>query len=196
MLPIARWYKAPKTVPVEPDAAQPALPAGNAGSATDSTSKAPIASESSPIVAGGEVKPEVYYIRNKEGRLVPVPGFSYEDFIRLYRLKEKIDLPAATPRFSLEQMTLTGTVRGGSGRIGRRVQGAIERNRLGSRAFAIEQVRVARTGGIQRKWRGILAIGSGGRGLCLLDSRRRSKRASIDAQRVGAAGENRGGKPA
>ncbi len=100
---------AKQAVPAEPTVVPPALPAGNSSSATDSTSKAAVASDSSPAVAGGEVKPEVYYIRNKEGRLVPVPGFTYEDFIRLYRLKEKIDLPEATPRFSIEQMTLTGT---------------------------------------------------------------------------------------
>jgi len=102
-----------KTVaPIPPAVVQPASPAGSPSNSTDSTSAPQVASGAAPTVASGEVKPEVYYIRYKDGRLVPVPGLSYDDFIRLYRLKEKIDQPEAAPRFSLEQMTLTGAARG------------------------------------------------------------------------------------
>src|SRR5262249_681956 len=40
---------------------------------------------------------------------VPVPGFTYDDFIKYYRLKEQIDKPEAKPRFSLEQLTVGAT---------------------------------------------------------------------------------------
>ena len=55
-----------------------------------------------------EVKPEIFYVRDKENRLVPVPGFTYEDFVKYYRLKEQLDRPEVKPRYNLEQLTLSG----------------------------------------------------------------------------------------
>ncbi|HEV3416194.1 MAG TPA: hypothetical protein VG056_05255, partial [Pirellulales bacterium] len=59
-----------------------------------------------------EVKPEVFYIRDKDNRLVPVPGFTYDDFIKYYRLKEQLDRPEVKPRYNLEQMTIAGAATG------------------------------------------------------------------------------------
>jgi len=56
-----------------------------------------------------EVKPEVLYLRDKSGRLVPVPGFTYEDFIELIGLKQRLAEPApAVPDFSLQQLIISG----------------------------------------------------------------------------------------
>jgi hypothetical protein len=44
-----------------------------------------------PVV--GEAGPEIYYLEDDAGRLVPVPGFRYRDFLELFRLRE--GLPAA-----------------------------------------------------------------------------------------------------
>ncbi len=78
---------------------------------TDSASPASAKEPGSPAGVV-EVKPEVFYVRDKDNRLVPVPGFSYEDFIKYYRLKEQLDHPDVKPRFNLEQMTLTGAAEG------------------------------------------------------------------------------------
>lgn len=81
-------------------------PAAPADSSTPGASKATAdAAAASPV---GEVKPEVFYVRDKDGRLVPVPGFSYEDFIRYYRLKQQLDRPETAPHYSLPQLTITG----------------------------------------------------------------------------------------
>jgi hypothetical protein len=58
-----------------------------------------------------EVKPEVFYVRDKENHLVPVPGFTYDDFVKYFRLKEQLDRPDAKPHYDLEQLTLVGTAR-------------------------------------------------------------------------------------
>jgi hypothetical protein len=34
-----------------------------------------------------EIKPEVQYLRDRNGQLVPVPGISYEEFTELFRLR-------------------------------------------------------------------------------------------------------------
>lgn len=40
-----------------------------------------------------EERPEIFYLQDAAGRLVPVPGFRYRDFLELFRLRE--GLPAA-----------------------------------------------------------------------------------------------------
>ena len=76
---------------------QPDSPSASPGKPTADAAAA------SPV---GEVKPEVFYVRDKDGRLVPVPGFSYEDFIRYYRLKQQFDQP---DRSALQPAALTIT---------------------------------------------------------------------------------------
>ena len=66
---------------------------------------------SSPRLATGpieEVKPEVFYLKDKDGNLQAVPGFSFEEFVKLYRLKNQLEKPEAEPHFSLQRMLITG----------------------------------------------------------------------------------------
>ncbi|HEY2146596.1 MAG TPA: hypothetical protein VGH32_01585, partial [Pirellulales bacterium] len=51
----------------------------------------------------------MFYVRDKDNRLVPVPGFTYDDFVKYYRLKEQLDRPDVKPHYNLEQLTLDGT---------------------------------------------------------------------------------------
>ncbi len=53
-----------------------------------------------------EVLPELYYIQDDAGRLVPVPGFQYRDFVELFRLKEGLAGPALPPAAVLERVTV------------------------------------------------------------------------------------------
>ncbi|MFO0903971.1 MAG: hypothetical protein U0939_13285 [Pirellulales bacterium] len=57
-------------------------------------------------------RPDVYYLRDKDGKLVPVPDFSYEDFKRLYDLDRKLTDAAAPPKHVLSQLQVTGQIEG------------------------------------------------------------------------------------
>lgn len=73
--------------------------------------------EASPRPAGPstveEVRPELYYLKNKDGELEPVLGFTYEDFYRLYRLDQKLQQGAKPPAFRFEKASLSGKVENG-----------------------------------------------------------------------------------
>ena len=61
----------------------------------------------SPVAAPQRIeerKPEIYYLENDAGRLVPVPGFRYRDFVDLLRLKEGLPGPAQPPAAVLEEI--------------------------------------------------------------------------------------------
>jgi hypothetical protein len=51
-----------------------------------------------------ERKPEIFYLEDDSGGLVPVPGFRYRDFVELMRLKEGLPGPAQPPAAVLEEI--------------------------------------------------------------------------------------------
>ncbi len=53
-----------------------------------------------------EVLPELYYMQDEAGRLVPVPGFQYRDFVELFRMKEGLAGPVLPPATVLERVTV------------------------------------------------------------------------------------------
>jgi len=53
-----------------------------------------------------EVGPEVYYLENDAGRLVPVPGFLYSDFVELLRLRDGLPAAPEPPAAVLERLKL------------------------------------------------------------------------------------------
>ena len=57
-----------------------------------------------PIVA--EDLPEIYYLKDDAGRLVPVPGFRYRDFLELFRLKEGLPAALEPPAAVLESVVV------------------------------------------------------------------------------------------
>ncbi len=65
--------------------------------------------ESKPVLAPlpHEVQPPLYYLPDKQGHLQPVPGFSFEDFMALYKLKAAAD--PRQIRYTLEELRITGT---------------------------------------------------------------------------------------
>ncbi|MFM7137343.1 MAG: hypothetical protein ACKO1M_09805, partial [Planctomycetota bacterium] len=68
------------------------------------------AAAQSPAVR--EEAPELYYLRDDAGRLVPVPGFSYADFLELFRIREGLGGPALPPAAVLESVVVTIDGRG------------------------------------------------------------------------------------
>ena len=181
---IAALAAEPPSVPVaNPVAASPAAPA--AGPAPAGPAAAGPATGARPAIAAGpaagalpaaggeaagasaavgpitEVKPDVFYIRDKDNRLVAVPGFSYDDFVKYYRLKEHLDHPDVKPRYNLEQMTIVGSAAAGSGRIDRDAQSAACSIQDWVRIpLRMNKCALARAGRLSRGRRSIRAISS------------------------------------
>ncbi len=51
-----------------------------------------------------EVGPEIFYLQDDGGRLVPVPGFSYRDFVELFRMQEGLPGALQPPAAVLERL--------------------------------------------------------------------------------------------
>lgn len=62
-----------------------------------------------------EVKPQVYYLKDKEGNLLPVPDMTLEDFKRLYDLSQGLN--TEPPAYSLRNAKITGSVRDGKAEL-------------------------------------------------------------------------------
>jgi len=67
----------------------------------------PVAGE---VRAIKEIGPELFYLENDAGGLVPVPGFRYRDFVDLMRLKDRLPMLPELPSAVLESITLTATL--------------------------------------------------------------------------------------
>lgn len=67
-----------------------------------------------PSVPGAfrELKPSLYYLKDKQGNLQPVPGFTLEEFRELYELKHLLEQKAQPPLYSFQGLDIQGTVRG------------------------------------------------------------------------------------
>ncbi len=56
-----------------------------------------------------EAQPSLYYLKDKQGNLQAVPNFSFEDFEQLYRLKHQLAQGDQRPRYTIQQITASGT---------------------------------------------------------------------------------------
>jgi len=59
-----------------------------------------------PVAAVTEAGPEIYYLEDEAGRLVPVPGFRYRDFLELFRLREGLPAALEPPATVLESVVV------------------------------------------------------------------------------------------
>jgi hypothetical protein len=71
----------------------------------------PLPSETSPARVQ-ELKPTVFYLPDKEGKLQAVFDFNYEDFVELYKLKQQLEQKEQRPRSTLEKLTVSGKAEG------------------------------------------------------------------------------------
>ncbi len=53
-----------------------------------------------------ESQPPLYFLKDKDGNLVPVPGFSLEDFKKYYDLKNNLTQPDRRPRYSIQRVSV------------------------------------------------------------------------------------------
>ena len=58
-----------------------------------------------------EASPPLYYLKDKDGNLVPVPGFRLEDFEQMVRRQHGSGPADQVPRYSLQSLQATGTVK-------------------------------------------------------------------------------------
>lgn len=70
---------------------------------------APVASPAGPI----EESKLPVYLKSKDGRLVPMLDWTFEDFERVYQENQGLKQRDQAPFFSLQTMAITGTVKGG-----------------------------------------------------------------------------------
>jgi hypothetical protein len=64
-----------------------------------------------------ETQPSIYYLPDKQGNLQPVLDFPYQDFVDLYKLKNQLGQHDQPPRFSLQRMSVSGTVKDGAAEL-------------------------------------------------------------------------------
>ncbi|MEN6557427.1 MAG: hypothetical protein ABFC54_04525, partial [Thermoguttaceae bacterium] len=55
-----------------------------------------------------ESRPSIFYLPDAQNRLQPVLDFKYQDFVELYRLKNRLTRRSDPPRYSLQRMSATG----------------------------------------------------------------------------------------
>jgi hypothetical protein len=89
--------------------ADPKPPVTEPGPVRATAEPKPPVSEPGPV---REVKPETYYMPNKEGTLVPVLNMPFEEFERLWREARLGGTGPALPAYSLQELTINGQVRG------------------------------------------------------------------------------------
>jgi hypothetical protein len=70
-------------------------------------------SQDEPAPQVRESLPEIFYMQDDAGRLVPVPGFRYRDFVDLLRIKEGLPGLPEAPAAVLENVVLRAALAGG-----------------------------------------------------------------------------------
>lgn len=107
---IAKRAAGPTTAeptPAKPAANGPVVPSATPAPKTPAVPSAP---PSPPLP--GEVGPALYLLKDKDGELRAVPGFKFEEFIELYRLKNRLSGTEERPRYVISHAMLTGSARG------------------------------------------------------------------------------------
>ncbi len=68
--------------------------------------------QASPVPPGGvqEYKPPLFLLRDKDGNLQPVSGFTFEEFRELYELKHRLQEKSESPGHSIQRMVVSGKV--------------------------------------------------------------------------------------
>ena len=79
-------------------------PTEPAGSAAPAALGAPANGESRVE----EGKPPLYYLKDRQGNLQPVPGFTLEEFEELYKLKHDLAQQESRPGFSIQRVSVAG----------------------------------------------------------------------------------------
>lgn len=63
-------------------------------------------------VLEGEVLPKIFLLKDKDGKLQPMPGMGFEDFMEAWKQKQQLDQPVKLPAYSVQKLSVGGTVSG------------------------------------------------------------------------------------
>lgn len=79
-----------------------------------SQTAAPPSADNATAPVAREIQPPVYYLPDKDGKLVPLLGkFTLEEFRQLYLLQQGLGQTEVRPRYNIQQFSLSGEARGG-----------------------------------------------------------------------------------
>ncbi len=84
------------------------MPAGTPGGASGPAAGQAATTATLP----GEVEPAEYLVPDRSGHLQHLLNFSFEDFIRLYRLQHRLDKQNGQPRYVIREIQIDGTATG------------------------------------------------------------------------------------
>ena len=73
-----------------------------------SAEKPPIRSPGEATRRFEETQLPLYYLKDKDGNLQPVPGFSFEDFLKAYKYQRELEQPDRKPPYSIQGLWLSG----------------------------------------------------------------------------------------
>ncbi|MCC6123560.1 MAG: MerC domain-containing protein [Pirellulales bacterium] len=108
------------TGPESASASPPVLPSSKAEAST--TSNPPVEPLPGRVE---ELKPTLFYLPDKEGRLQAVFDFGYEEFVELYKLKRQLEQKEQRPRYTLEKLIAAGKEEEGRAELTVRLQVAL-----------------------------------------------------------------------
>lgn len=63
-------------------------------------------------VLEGEVLPKIFLLKDKDGKLQPMPGMGFEDFMEAWKQKQQLAQPVKLPAYSVQKLSIGGTVSG------------------------------------------------------------------------------------
>jgi hypothetical protein len=109
-------------------------------------------------------EPSLYYLKDKAGQLQAVPGFSFETFVELYKLKNQLSQPEVKPAFALEQMTITGHAAGDRAELSVRVKVRTEEERWIRVPLRLDQGVLTAPAGYEGQGRQFVYYPTGGEG--------------------------------
>lgn len=105
----------PPTVPTTAPTASITAPTTTAEVIASSSAAKPetVLRTASPESLVREAGPPVYYLKDKDGRLVPMLGFGYEDFMELLRKEQSDATETAPAQFTIDETRINGTIEEG-----------------------------------------------------------------------------------
>jgi hypothetical protein len=94
--------------------AQQAAPTANGGEGSAAADDSPTERDAAPLASKGasplpgEVGPAEYLVPDRDGKLQHVLNFSFERFMRLYRLQQRLDPQDEQPHFVIQEIRISG----------------------------------------------------------------------------------------
>ena len=80
---------------------------------TETIAQEPVRPVPPPVkLLPAEVMPPIYELKDKDGKLHAVPGFTLEEFRRLFELQQGLERDRQPPRFTISSFTLVGSTSG------------------------------------------------------------------------------------